>query len=47
MKEFKQAEEIFIEWYNFCISNGVSPEEVVESVGDMKLVTNLDEEDYE
>jgi hypothetical protein len=34
------ASEMFSEWYNFCLENGVEPEEVVEEFGDLLLVTD-------
>ena len=34
------ATEMFSDWYNYCLENGVEPEEVVEEFGEMLLVTN-------
>ena len=39
---FDRAEEMFDEWYQFCLENGVEPEKVVENYGEMMLVTDIE-----
>jgi hypothetical protein len=34
------AAEMFSDWYNYCLENGVEPEEVVEEFGEMLLITD-------
>jgi len=36
------AAQMFSDWYNYCLENGVEPEEIVEEFGEMLLVTNSD-----
>lgn len=38
----EKAKELFSEWYEFCLENGVLPEEIVLEFGEMCLITNLD-----
>lgn len=35
----EDAREMFENWYNACLENGVEPEEVVKRVGGMVLIT--------
>ncbi|WP_161776267.1 hypothetical protein [Polycyclovorans algicola] len=37
-----EANEIFGNWYNACIENGISPEDVVKQIGGMALITDED-----
>lgn len=34
------AAEMFSEWYEYCLDNGIEPEEIVEDFGEMMLVTD-------
>lgn len=36
------AFQMFSEWYEYCLENGVIPEEVVSDFGEMILVTDPD-----
>lgn len=36
----EKAFEIFSNWYESCLENGISPEEVVSRMGGMALITN-------
>ena len=36
----EEALEIFLDWYDNCINNGIAPEEIVDRVGGMALITN-------
>lgn len=31
---------MFEEWYDACLENGIEPEQVVERMGEMKLLVN-------
>ena len=35
-----KAFQIFEDWYNACIENGIEPEEIVAQMGGMALITN-------
>lgn len=39
-----EAFEMFSSWYNECIESGIEPEEIVEMMGEMKLVTYIEED---
>lgn len=39
---FEKAAELFDDWYQFCLENGVEPEKVVEAYGEMLLITDSD-----
>ena len=41
----KNALEKFEEWYQECLESGISPEEIVEQVGEMKLLVNQEQID--
>jgi len=40
---FDKAKDQFEEWYEKCLENGIEPEQVVEAIGEMKLLVNLDQ----
>ncbi len=40
----QEAYDMFNNWYQECIENGIEPEEIVEMMGDMKLITIIDED---
>ncbi len=43
-----KALEVFENWYERCLENGIEPEAVVERVGEMKLLVNMEQiERYE
>jgi len=35
-----EATQMFSDWYEFCLENGIEPESIVESFGEMKLITD-------
>lgn len=35
-----KAFEIFSNWYESCLENGIEPEEIVSQMGGMALITN-------
>lgn len=35
-----KAFDIFNDWYNACLDNGIEPEEIVAQMGGMALITN-------
>lgn len=35
-----KAFEMFSEWYEACLENGIEPEEIVSQMGGMALLTN-------
>jgi hypothetical protein len=37
-----EAFEQFISWYEKCVENGIEPEEIVQMMGEMALVTDGD-----
>lgn len=37
------AFEMFSKWYEYCIDNGIAPEEIVSEFGEMLLITNWDD----
>ena len=39
------ASDMFDEFYNFCLENGIEPEQVVSDCGEMMLVTNQEDVD--
>lgn len=41
----KNALEKFEKWYQECLESGISPEEIVEQVGEMKLLVNQEQID--
>ena len=40
-----EALDRFNAWYNDCLENGISPEDIVESVGEMKLLVTQEQID--
>lgn len=38
-----KARTMFEEWYELCLENGIGPEEIVEEMGEMKLLINQDQ----
>lgn len=36
----ESAVKKFSEWYEFCLENGIEPEEIVSEFGEMILITN-------
>jgi hypothetical protein len=34
------AHEMFAAWYEYCLSNGIEPEQIVSEFGDMMLITD-------
>lgn len=36
----EDARLLFEEWYESCLENGISPEDVVSDVGGMQLITD-------
>lgn len=41
----KIALEKFDEWYQACLESGIAPEEVVDQIGEMKLLVNQEQID--
>jgi hypothetical protein len=39
------ASDMFDEFYNFCLENGIEPEQIVKDYGEMMLVTNQEDVD--
>jgi hypothetical protein len=39
------ALEKFEEWYQECLESGISPEEIVDQMGEMKLLVNQEQID--
>lgn len=42
MDSQSKAYEMFSDWYEFCLENGVEPEAVVAEFGEMMLITDKD-----
>lgn len=34
------AAEMFSEWYEYCLDNGIEPDEIVEDFGEIMLITD-------
>ena len=39
------ASDMFDEFYNFCLENGIEPEQIVKDYGEMMLITNQEDVD--
>ena len=48
MNAHQNAEELFEEFYDYCLENGLEPENIVKDFGEMLLLTNKEDiEHYE
>lgn len=43
--DIQSAADEFEAWYEKCVEAGIQPEDVVESIGEMKLLVNQDQID--
>ena len=39
------ASDMFHEFYDFCLENGIEPEQIVKDYGEMMLITNQEDAD--
>ena len=43
--KIENAERLFDDFYDYCLENGIEPEQIVKNVGEMLLLTNQEDID--